>query len=131
MVAGAMQTYLTPRALTHDGIAKITRQTTSEDDDGDVTYKLHYRYGIETLTENHARNVPAAFFESHPTGTIFPIRMSAERPKIHALYPGQLKEIGRTSFIFGAIFLAFGGVVFWRIGRHELPNRQQEDWPDV
>ena len=75
---------------------------------GDGAYFITYAFQWDRQSIVNERDVPEDFYDSHPVGTSWTIRIHPDAPRIHDLYPRETRTTAAGHLIVSTLSVLFG-----------------------
>jgi hypothetical protein len=82
--------------------------TSNAADDGAETHYVTYTFTRGDVVIKNERGVPEDFFDTHPVGTAWNIKVHPDHPRIHDLYAGQTRSTAWGHLLLSVLMAAFG-----------------------
>ena len=102
------------RALARDGVPALalvidSTERAPADNSGDSpTFHITYTFTANDQTITNERRVPDRFFQTHPIGTTWTLRVHPDDASLHDLYPGETKRNTWGFFAVSTFLIAIG-----------------------
>ncbi|MDB4052962.1 hypothetical protein N9499_03310 [Octadecabacter sp.] len=82
--------------------------TSTAVEDGAETHYVADTFTRDDVVIKNERGVPEDFFDTHPVGTAWNIKVHPDHPRIHVLYAGQTRSTAWGHLLLSVLMAAFG-----------------------